>query len=152
MIIPTQIANHPPPSFLKCETNTVFHSLPCSTAKTTVAQASNLLHTSFALYHHPRHPVPVIRSSSPYHLPASIAHAVRLPPSVYNRILVIVLHLRQVDFVAGMHRLPRIPSTTPTRSNDFHFESTPHVSHSCSRSGKFYTLRRFYASDTTSLR
>lgn len=38
----------------------------------------------------------------------------------------------QVDFIAGMHRLPRLPDSSSSSSSslkDFHLESTPHVCH-----------------------
>lgn len=57
----------------------------CSSATTDVATASALLHTSFALYTHPLYPLPVVRASSSYTLPPSIAHAVPFPRLFYNR-------------------------------------------------------------------
>ncbi len=43
-----------------------------------------------------------------------------------------ISHTPQVDFIAGMHRLPRLPASSSSSSsslNDFHLESTPHVCH-----------------------
>jgi hypothetical protein len=59
----------------------------CSSATTDVATASALLHTSFALFTHALYPLPVVRASSPYSLPPSIAHAVRYHARAlfYNR-------------------------------------------------------------------
>ena len=66
-----------------------------------------MLLCTFSLFTHPQHPLPVIRASSPYHMPPTISGA--------------------VDFIAGLHRLPRLPPPPAASPNDFHIESTPHV-------------------------